>query len=120
MNPRSTLLLPNPSSPDRRYHVDIISIIICKVSKHRRSLRNSLIRHRDLFRSAAASYLQENSAPQAHFFRSLWTIEMIFSTTDGSERVEMSPSWSSSPARIFLRIRRMILPDRVLGRSGTM
>jgi len=33
--------------------------------------------------------------------------------------VEISPSWSSSPARTFRRILRMILPLRVLGRSGT-
>ena len=31
----------------------------------------------------------------------------------------ISPSWSSSPAKILRRIRRMIFPDRVLGRSGT-
>ena len=31
--------------------------------------------------------------------------------------MEVSPIESSSPAAIFLRIRRMILPDRVLGRS---
>ncbi len=37
----------------------------------------------------------------------------------GGLTVEVSPSWSSSPAKIFLRIRRMILPLRVLGRSGT-
>ena len=46
------------------------------------------------------------------------TVSIILSTTDGSARVEVSPSWSSSPARIFRRMRRMILPDRVLGRSG--
>jgi hypothetical protein len=33
--------------------------------------------------------------------------------------VVVSPSWSSSPARILRRMRRMIFPDRVLGRSGT-
>lgn len=33
--------------------------------------------------------------------------------------VVMSPSWSSSPAKILRMMRRMILPDRVLGRSGT-
>lgn len=31
----------------------------------------------------------------------------------------MSPSWSSSPAKILRMMRRIILPDRVLGRSGT-
>jgi hypothetical protein len=38
----------------------------------------------------------------------------------GKLTVEVSPSWSSSPARIFLRIRLMILPLRVFGKSGTM
>jgi len=33
--------------------------------------------------------------------------------------VVVSPSWSSSPAKILRMIRRMILPDRVLGKSGT-
>lgn len=31
----------------------------------------------------------------------------------------MSPNWSSSPAKIFRKMRRMIFPERVLGRSGT-
>jgi hypothetical protein len=34
--------------------------------------------------------------------------------------VDVSPNWSSSPAKIFRMMRRIILPDRVLGRSGTM
>jgi len=33
--------------------------------------------------------------------------------------VDVSPNWSSSPAKIFRMMRRMILPDLVLGRSGT-
>ena len=40
------------------------------------------------------------------------------STTAGSASVEVSPSWSCSLAAIFRRIRRMILPERVLGRPG--
>ena len=42
------------------------------------------------------------------------------SVTGKAHTVEISPSESSSPARIFRRIRRMILPDRVLGKSSTM
>lgn len=34
--------------------------------------------------------------------------------------VEVSPSWSSSPDKILRRIRLMILPERVLGRSSMM
>ena len=45
---------------------------------------------------------------------------MILSTTDGSDSVEVSPSWSSSPAKIFLKMRLIIFPLRVFGRSGTM
>ena len=41
------------------------------------------------------------------------------STTEGSARVETSPSSSCLSAAIFLRIRRMIFPDRVLGNPGT-
>jgi hypothetical protein len=32
--------------------------------------------------------------------------------------VEMSPTWSISFAAIFLRMRLMILPERVFGRPG--
>ena len=40
------------------------------------------------------------------------------STTEGSARVEMSPMSSVSSVAILRRIRRMILPERVLGRFG--
>ena len=40
------------------------------------------------------------------------------STTDGSASVEVSPSAPNSSSAIFLRIRRMILPERVFGRPG--
>lgn len=77
-------------------------------------------------------------------FLDAWTMARIFSTMDGSDSwatiglaiysiqselwltwvwvltAVMSPSWSSSPAKIFLKIRRIILPLRVLGRSGTI
>ncbi len=39
------------------------------------------------------------------------------STTAGSARVDVSPMFSVSPEAIFLRMRLMILPDRVLGRA---
>jgi hypothetical protein len=37
----------------------------------------------------------------------------------GQLTVDVSPNWSSSPDRIFLRIRLIILPDLVFGRSLT-
>lgn len=40
------------------------------------------------------------------------------STTAGSANVEVSPNSSTSPAAIWRRIRRMILPDRVFGKPG--
>src|SRR3546814_8258080 len=40
------------------------------------------------------------------------------STTDGSASVVVSPRLLVSPSAIFRRIRRMILPERVLGRPG--
>ena len=45
-----------------------------------------------------------------------------FSPPKGSVRltVDVSPNESSSPAKILRRIRLIILPDRVLGRSSTM
>ena len=39
-------------------------------------------------------------------------------TTDGSARVEVSPSWSGAFSAILRRMRRMILPERVFGRPG--
>ena len=42
-------------------------------------------------------------------------LEIISWTTEGSARVVTSPSWSCSPAAIFLRILLMILPDLVFG-----
>ncbi len=39
--------------------------------------------------------------------------------TWGFHTVDVSPRESSSPERIFLKIRRIILPDRVFGRSTT-
>lgn len=55
-----------------------------------------------------------------HFFLFCLTLSMILSTTLGSLSVDVSPKLSSSPLRILRRMRRMILPDRVLGRSSTM
>ena len=40
------------------------------------------------------------------------------STTSGSANVLVSPIVSISSVAIFLKIRRMILPERVLGRAG--
>lgn len=37
---------------------------------------------------------------------------------EGSAKVDVSPRLSVSPATIFRRIRRMIFPDRVMGRLG--
>ncbi len=39
------------------------------------------------------------------------------STTEGSASVEVSPRFSISPSAILRRIRRMIFPERVLGRA---
>ena len=48
-----------------------------------------------------------------YFFRPAISVE----TTDGSARVEVSPRLSVVPAAILTRIRRMILPERVLGKA---
>lgn len=55
-----------------------------------------------------------------HYFLCSCTVLIILSTTLGSARVLVSPNWSSSPAKIFLNILLIILPDRVLGKSSTM
>ena len=44
------------------------------------------------------------------------TLLISVSTIEGSARVDVSPSWSLSPQTIFRKIRRMILPDLVMGR----
>lgn len=43
---------------------------------------------------------------------------MSISTTDGSAKVEVSPSCSSSKLAIFLNTRLIIFPDLVFGREG--
>jgi hypothetical protein len=43
---------------------------------------------------------------------------MSNSTTPGSANVLMSPKLSVSPATIFLNIRRIIFPERVMGKLG--
>ncbi len=43
---------------------------------------------------------------------------MMSSTTAGSARVDVSPSWSMSLLATLRRMRRMILPDLVLGKPG--
>ena len=51
---------------------------------------------------------------QPCFWRSLTKV----STTEGSARVEVSPSAPNSPSAILRRMRRMILPERVFGNDG--
>ncbi len=46
----------------------------------------------------------------------LFFVEMSMSTTLGSVRVLVSPSSEVSPEAILRRMRRMILPERVLGK----
>ena len=46
-------------------------------------------------------------------------LSIISSTTEGSNRVEVSPKLVLSPSAIFRRILRMIFPDLVLGRPET-
>ena len=45
---------------------------------------------------------------------------MIPSNIVGSKRVEVSPKFESSPSAIFLKIRRIIFPERVLGNPFTI
>lgn len=73
-------------------------------------------------RTMLATDLTYSHAPPSilHFFFVLLTTSIILSTTDGSLNVLVSPSESSSPLKILRKIRRMILPDLVLGRSSTM
>ena len=56
-----------------------------------------------------------------HFFwAAAWaatTFALSLSTTDGSNRVDVSPKVSSSPAAILRKIRRMILPLLVMGKA---
>ena len=53
-------------------------------------------------------------APQARFC----LLSIRSSTTAGSANVEVSPRLEKSSSAIFLRMRRMILPERVFGRPG--
>lgn len=44
---------------------------------------------------------------------------IISSTTDGSSNVDVSPKLPISPSATFLRILRIILPERVFGKPVT-
>jgi len=70
---------------------------------------------------AVLPHLAARSADHSFYFHPLLaTLALIWSTTAGSASVLRSPSWSPSPATILRMMRRIILPDRVLGRSLTM
>src|SRR5436309_2701200 len=47
-----------------------------------------------------------------------WRLFTRSSTTLGSARVDVSPRFSKESSAILRRMRRMIFPDRVLGRFG--
>jgi len=47
-----------------------------------------------------------------------WRLSIKSSTTPGSASVDVSPRLEKSSSAIFLKIRRMILPDRVFGKPG--
>jgi hypothetical protein len=56
--------------------------------------------------------------PPARASRGCGRICMRLATTLASERVDVSPRCSTSPAATLRRMRRMILPLRVLGNAG--
>src|SRR5256885_14898700 len=65
--------------------------------------------------------LEADQPPDAAFAPSFFLFWRFFtrsSTTAGSARVEMSPRLPYSSSAILRRMRRMILPERVLGRPG--
>ena len=72
--------------------------------------------HAAASRAHTRSALRAGSArlPAHHLPRS----SSSCATTPGSARVEVSPSWSSSLLAILRSTRRMIFPERVLGRPG--
>jgi hypothetical protein len=51
-----------------------------------------------------------------NFYKGFSSIRV--STTTGSAKVDVSPNSSSCPPAIFRKMRRIILPLRVLGRPG--
>src|SRR5689334_4370253 len=57
---------------------------------------------------------------EIHFAAAFWLCRFLIrsSTTAGSASVEVSPSAPTSSSAILRRIRRMIFPERVLGRPG--
>src|SRR5579871_6718249 len=59
-----------------------------------------------------------HSGAYAVVARRFWRFLTRSSTTAGSASVEVSPSEPGSSSAILRRIRRMILPERVLGRPG--
>ena len=73
-------------------------------------------------------FLLPSSAPipfshafASHFFTASYSASTLLTsvrTMLGSASVDTSPSWSDSRQAIFRSTRRMILPERVLGKPG--
>ena len=75
---------------------------------------------------------KDNASAEVHgnnWFNAIWVfhswlISLCFltmsSTTEGSASVDTSPNSSCWLEAIFLKMRRMIFPERVLGRPGTI
>ena len=86
-----------------------------KLDNHCRDLRES-------YYSIGLSYNNKKNPQEADYFcvcSMAACFLMMRSTTSELASVEMSPSWSDWLEAIFLRMRRMIFPERVFGRPGT-
>src|SRR5262249_9718196 len=59
-----------------------------------------------------------NKCAAIHSALRFWRLSTRSLTTAGSASVEVSPRFPNSSSAILRRMRRMILPERVLGRPG--
>ena len=85
-----------------------------------KQLHTKKIKNTELSKRSSLEHVPFKFKHTPYFFLCSCTVLIILSTTPGSASVLISPNWSSSPAKIFRKIRLIILPDRVLGKSSTM
>ena len=110
-----------------RYHQKLSCL--CSFRKEHESLYALMESHKNSKKTAVfLGFFEENTdgivkwganlPPSDYFFKS-FAPSMIACTTVGSCSVEVSPKLDNSSSATLRNMRRMILPDLVLGRSVT-
>jgi len=108
-------LRPNSDMSNRQPHESMLVIIVSCIS-----CRQSVV-----FRVWDLAFRRSGLTPIAYGRQAAFWPTMVYClssiklcTMEGSAKVEVSPNELKSRSAILRRIRRIILPDRVLGSAG--